>query len=176
MKRTGLKNADARATQQRRGFSRLESGQTGERDVVRLVRCPNCDSKLMRLPPQFPIYDIQCTRCLFRAQVKSVAGKPRDELFGGGYAIRERYKRTGGLPAPLIANFHWKERGVMRREVYFFPFLTDANIRRRRRSAESAHPGYREFNYFGLLGDQVARVRLLPKAVPATKTPGRRQK
>jgi len=116
----------------------------------------------MPLPPQFPIYDVQCTRCLFRAQVKTVGEKPRGVLFGAAFEIVERNKRTGQLPAPLIANFRWRSDGRWKQEIYFFPFLTQANVRSRRRSKDGARTGYREFNYVGLLAENVARVRLYP--------------
>ena len=42
----------------------------GEKVVVEKVPCPNCGKRLMPLPPNYPLYDLQCTGCLFRAQVK----------------------------------------------------------------------------------------------------------
>jgi len=47
------------------------TGRKGELDVIRLVRCPNCGKKLMPLPANYPMYDIQCTACTFRARVKT---------------------------------------------------------------------------------------------------------
>src|SRR3989338_6220458 len=48
-----------------------KAGDIGEGEVVQLVPCPNCGKELMRLPPNYPLYDIQCTGCSFRAQVRS---------------------------------------------------------------------------------------------------------
>jgi len=63
---------------------RKSRGDQGEDEVVQKVKCPNCRSKLMKLPPSFPLYDVQCTRCLFRAQIKSARCKPKNEIFGAG--------------------------------------------------------------------------------------------
>ena len=61
-----------------------ESGDKGERDIIQKVLCPNCNKKLMILPPNYPLYDVQCTACSFRAQVKTTNGKPRGVIFGAG--------------------------------------------------------------------------------------------
>ena len=45
-------------------------GDIGEKEVVDLVPCPNCKKSLMQLPSNYPLYDVQCEGCSFRAQVK----------------------------------------------------------------------------------------------------------
>jgi len=57
---------------------------------MRLVPCPNCAKKLMSLPKNFPLYDIQCTGCSFRAQVKTNNSKPKNEIFGAGWDIMSK--------------------------------------------------------------------------------------
>ena len=47
------------------------TGDQGEVDVVEKIVCPNCGKKMSQLPNSFPLYDLQCTACNFRAQVKS---------------------------------------------------------------------------------------------------------
>ena len=42
------------------------SGDAGELDVVEKVPCPNCGKKLMILPQNYPLYDVQCVGCNFR--------------------------------------------------------------------------------------------------------------
>jgi len=139
-----------------------ESGTKGEKDVVAAVGCPNCRSKLMLLPPGFPLFDVQCTRCMFRAQVKTVRAAPlKDQIFGAGWDVLEKTLKTGQLIPPLLLNFHWRDAaGDNRQEVYFYPFLTKDNVRKRQRSLTGLRPGYKEFNYVGLL--DVPQIRLYP--------------
>jgi len=141
-----------------------KSGKAGELAVVRVVPCPNCQSKLMLLPPGFPLFDVQCTRCMFRAQVKTVrrVAPPKDQIFGAGWDVLEKTLKTGQLIPPLILNFEWTDSktGEVRHEVYFYPFLTKDNVRKRERSEGGQRPGYKEFNYVGLLN--VPQMRLFP--------------
>jgi len=138
------------------------SGSDGELEVVKAVKCPNCRSSLMALPRGFPLFDVQCTRCLFRAQVKTARCPPRNEIFGAGWDVLEKNLKAGHLIPPLIVNSHWrKATGESQREVYFFPFLSTDNLRLRERSKNGKRPGYGEFNYVGLLSKNVPRMLLL---------------
>jgi hypothetical protein len=153
------------------------SGKAGELAVVDVVACPNCRSRLMQLPPGFPLFDVQCTRCMFRAQVKTVrSGPPKDQIFGAGWDVLEKTLKTGQLIPPLLLNFQWADGATRtrRQEVYFFPFLTKDNVRRRQRSEGGQRPGYREFNYVGLL--TLPHMRLFPPSLNAetSKTTARR--
>ena len=58
-----------------------ESGDDGEKEVCGFVPCPNCGKKLMLLPPNYPLYDVQCTGCSFRAQVKTNNTRPKAQIF-----------------------------------------------------------------------------------------------
>lgn len=140
-----------------------ESGTAGEIEVVEAIRCPNCRSPLMTLPPSFPLFDVQCTRCLFRAQVKTARCRPKAEIFGAGRDVLEKNCKAGHLVPPLIVNFQWVDKKTRRskRKVYFFPFLTLCNLRFRIRSPEGARPGYREFNYVNLFDENVPKMLLL---------------
>lgn len=62
--------------------SRKSIGDSGEKEVVDLVPCPNCAKKLMILSSNYPLYDVQCTGCSFRAQVKTNNTNPNPEIFG----------------------------------------------------------------------------------------------
>ncbi len=137
------------------------SGTTGERWVKRNVRCPHCHSKLMLLPQGFPLVDVQCTRCLFRAQVKTNRCKPKDQIFGAGWEILDRSLRAGQLIPPLLVYFEWsaKNSGNCRR-VIFYPFLTEDNIQRHKRPRSGRRPGYKQFNYIGLLQKTTPKVIL----------------
>src|SRR5436189_501349 len=132
---------------------RRANGDQGEAEVIKLVPCPNCESRLMKLPPSFPIYDVQCRRCLFRAQVKSAKCPPKGEVFGGGLDIMAHVKRAGALAPILITNFSWRIRGRIQQAIYLFPFIGAHNMRPRVRSQKGLRPGYREFNYVGLMDD-----------------------
>ena len=121
-------------------------GTAGERWVKRNVRCPSCHSKLILLPPGFPLVDVLCTSCLFRAQVKTNGCKPRDQIFGAGWEILDRSLKAGQLIPPLLVNYEWLDKGKKHHEVHFFPFLTRDNIQRHQRSRRD----YKQFNWVGL--------------------------
>ncbi|MEZ4103321.1 MAG: hypothetical protein R3B55_02045 [Candidatus Paceibacterota bacterium] len=105
------------------------NGDVGEQDVVDLVPCPNCGKKLMLLPKNYPLYDIQCTGCLFRAQVKTNGSKPKPIIFGAGWDIIEKVMRSGYMVPPLITNFKWKEKAIDRQEIRFYPFVPKVNLK-----------------------------------------------
>jgi len=145
------------------------SGTRGEQWVAKNIPCPNCDSSLMLLPVGFPLFDVQCSRCLFRAQVKANRCKPKDQIFGAGWEILDRTLRTGQLIPPLLVNYEWLDRstGKNRHEVHFFPFLTKANLSRHRRPRTGQRPGYKQFNYVGLLKPSTPQAVLFPKGAQA---------
>ena len=87
-----------------------DNGKKGEQEVVDLVLCPNCKKKLMLLPPNYPLCDIQCTGCQFRAQIKTANHKPSSVIRGAGWDIMEKVLKAGILPPLLILNFKWKEK------------------------------------------------------------------
>src|ERR1700752_1253001 len=100
------------------------SGDKGEREVIKLIKCPNCERKLMLLPKSYPLYDVQCTGCFFRAQVKTTSGsKPSDHIRGAGWDIIYKVLKAGALVPPLITNNKWKEKGKQRQEIRFYPFV-----------------------------------------------------
>jgi hypothetical protein len=142
------------------GIKSKQEGNKGETEVVKKVPCPNCGSKLMKLPVSYPLFDVQCTKCLFRAQIKTNNCKPKDQIFGAGWDIMDKNLRTGQLIPPLIVNFKWKEGQKQKRTVLFFPFLTKKNLRAKTRSQNGSRPGYREFNYIGLMSDNIAKIVL----------------
>ena len=71
-------------------MSNKKTGDKGEKEIVKLVKCPNCRKELMLLPTNYPLYDIQCTACQFRAQIKTNNWKPKSEVFGAGWDIMEK--------------------------------------------------------------------------------------
>ena len=126
------------------------AGDLGEREVVQMVPCPNCGKKLMQLPKNYPMYDVQCTGCSFRAQVKTNKSKPHDEIFGAGWDIVEKVMKAGFTVPPLIAHFKWTANGKIRRRIAFYPFIPRANLRKRQLSATARRANYKMFNYIGL--------------------------
>jgi len=130
--------------------SNKKAGNIGEKEIVELVPCPNCSKQLMQLPPNYPLYDLQCTGCSFRAQVKSNNSKPKDEIFGAGWEIMEKVLKSGFMIPPLIANFKWKEKGIMRQKIIFYPFIPKSNLKKRQLSPTARRANYKMFNYIGL--------------------------
>jgi len=130
--------------------SNKKAGNIGEKEIVELVPCPNCNKQLMQLPPNYPLYDLQCTGCSFRAQVKSNNSKPKDEIFGAGWEIMEKVLKSGFMIPPLIANFKWKEKGIMRQKIIFYPFIPKSNLKKRQLPPTARRANYKMFNYIGL--------------------------
>jgi len=126
------------------------AGDAGEKEIVKLIPCPNCGNKLMKLPRNYPLYDIQCTGCSFRAQVKTNNSKPKDEIFGAGWEIMDKVLKSGFMVPPLIANFKWKEAGKVKQTILFYPFVPRANLKMRQLSAEARRANYKMFNYVKL--------------------------
>lgn len=127
-----------------------QSGDAGEQEVVNLAQCPNCESKLMLLPPSFPLYDIQCTKCLFRAQVKTSSGKPSDTIRGAGWDIYEKVLKAGHLAPPLIVNYRWTDKDGEHHEIRFYPFIAKENVQKYTLAPTARRANYRMFNYVRL--------------------------
>lgn len=125
-------------------------GNDGEKEVIRLVFCPNCNKRLMALPPNYPLYDVQCTGCSFRAQVKTSNSKPKGIVFGAGWQIMDKVLKSGFITPSLIANFKWVERGRRKQEIRFYPFIPKRNLRKYRLSKKARRANYWMFTYIGL--------------------------
>ena len=138
-----------------------DSGEGGEKEIVALVPCPNCGKELMQLPKNYPLYDLQCTGCSFRAQVKTNNSKPKNEIFGAGWDIMEKVLKSGFMIPPLIANFKWIEKGVERHKVIFYPFIPKSHLKKRTLPSTARRANYKMFNYVGL--DKLANFILLEK-------------
>lgn len=122
------------------------NGDAGEQEVCDVVPCPNCNKKLMLLPPSYPLYDIQCTCCSFRAQVKTNQSKPKGEIFGAGWDIMDKVLKSGFIIPPLIANFKWKDQ----QEIRFYPFIPKKHLKKHQLSPNAQRANYKMFNYIGL--------------------------
>lgn len=127
-----------------------KAGDDGEQDVVDLVPCPNCQKPLMVLPPNYPLFDLQCTGCSFRAQVKTNNSKPKSVIFGAGWEIMDKVTKSGYMVPPLMANFKWEEKGEKHQEIIFYPFVPKVHLKKRQLSATARRANYKMFNYVGL--------------------------
>ncbi len=126
------------------------SGDTGEKEVVELVKCPNCLKRLMLLPPSYPLYDVQCTACSFRAQIKTNSCKPKSIVYGAGWEIIDKVLKSGYITPPLILNFKWSEKGENYQEIRFYPFIPKINLKKRFTTIKKSGRELWMFDYIGL--------------------------
>ena len=131
-------------------MSNKTTGTEGENNVCRLVPCPNCHKPLMTLPPNYPLFDLQCTGCSFRAQVKTVSGKPKNVLFGAGWDIMEKVLKSGYMIPPVFINFQWIDKLGKHQEIRFYPFVPKVNIRKYQLSPRAHRANYKMFHYTGM--------------------------
>jgi len=122
-------------------------GDEGEIEVTKLVKCPNCTKTLMLLPNGYPLYDIQCTACNFRAQIKTNNTKPHEIIRGAGWDIMEKVLKSGFLVPPLIVNFKWDEKNIEKQEIRFYPFIKKKNLKKYTANIKSRGRLYKMFNY-----------------------------
>ncbi len=125
-------------------------GDAGELEVVRKVPCPNCSKKLMCLPKNYPLYDVQCIGCSFRAQVKTNNAKPKAVIFGAGWDIMEKVLKSGFITPPLITNFKWSDKTGDHQEIRFYPFIPKKNLKMHKLSPTARRANYKMFNYVGI--------------------------
>lgn len=123
-----------------------EFGDKGEEDIVNLVPCPNCNKKLLKLPANYPLVDVQCTGCIFRAQVKTVNARPKAVIFGAGWDIMEKVLKSGYTIPPTFVNFKWEGH----QEIRFYPFIPKINIKKYQLSENAKRANYKMFHYTGL--------------------------
>ena len=122
------------------------TGDLGERDVVDKVCCPNCQKNLMLLPPNFPLVDIQCTACNFRAQIKTINSEPKDVVFGAGWEIMNKVLKSGYMVPQTFLNFKWKNH----QEIRFYPFIPRINLKNYVLSKKARRANYKMFHYIGM--------------------------
>ena len=126
------------------------AGDLGEQEIIEKIACPNCSKKLMGLPANYPLYDVQCVGCSFRAQVKTNQSKPKNVVFGAGWDIMEKVLKSGFITPPIFLNFRWQEKGKEKQEIRFYPFVPKANLRKYQLSPKARRANYKMFNYIGL--------------------------
>jgi len=131
-------------------MSTKENGDIGEREVIILVPCPNCGKRLMLLPAGFPMSDVQCEGCHFRAQIKTSNSKPKNVVYGSTWNITEKVLKAGYIMPPLFINFKWTEKGFTRQQIRFYPFVPRKNLRQRTLPESAKRAGLKMFDYIGL--------------------------
>lgn len=131
-------------------LSKRELGDIGEQEVCELIPCPNCSKQLVKLPKGFPMYDVQCSGCMFRSQVKTVKSKPKNTIFGAGWDIYEKVLKAGFLAPSLIVHFIWESDKGICREVRFYPLIAMGNIKKYQLSSSARRANYKMFKYVKL--------------------------
>jgi hypothetical protein len=104
----------------------------------------------MALPPNYPLCDVQCTGCSFRAQVKSNDKKPSSTVLGAGWQIMNKVLKAGYMTPPLFLNFKWVEKGKKRQEIRFYPFVPKKNLSNYKLSPTARRANYEMFTYVGM--------------------------
>ncbi|MFC1632921.1 DpnI domain-containing protein [Patescibacteria group bacterium] len=127
-----------------------QSGTQGEIEVTKQIPCLNCGKELMLLPPNYPLYDVQCTGCNFRAQVKTNKSKPKNIVFGAGWDIMDKILKSGFITPPLFVNFKWEEKGKKKQQIIYYPFIPKTHLRKYQLSKTARRANYKMFNYVGL--------------------------
>jgi hypothetical protein len=131
-------------------MSKAVSGSEAEKFIVDHVHCPSCESNLVLLPAGYPLYDVACTRCLLRAQVKRVLTKPRDRIRGASWDVMSHHIRTGHLVPPMFACFGWPGTASEPSTIWFFPFIPASNVTKRVLSERHQTPGRRMTEYVAM--------------------------
>lgn len=149
-------------------LTKKQVGTLGEKEVAKYVKCPNCLSTLILLPEGFPMYDVQCSRCLFRAQIKTVNSKPKSSIFGAGWDIYGKVMKAGYLAPQLIVNFRWKARnGGLNQEIRFYPFIAIGNIQKYKLSPTARRANYWMFKYVKL--DKIPFISMFSQHDPSAR-------
>ena len=142
-----MKNASKRTKKQ-------QVGDAGEKEIAKHAPCPNCGKQLKTFPKNYPLYDVQCEGCFFRAQVKTSESSPKSTVRGAGWDIISKVMKAGFLAPPLIVNFRWTHGSHQQSEILFFPFLTKKNMPHYELGVGHRQEGYKMFDY--------ARLKRLP--------------
>lgn len=104
----------------------------------------------MLLPPSYPLFDVQCEGCLFRAQIKTNQGKPKGIILGASWEVIDKVLKSGFLAPALILNFKWFQEGIGRQEIRFYPFIPRKNLKKRFTKIKKSGRELWMFNYIGL--------------------------
>jgi hypothetical protein len=137
-----------------------QTGDSGEKEIARKAPCPNCGKKLVRLPKNFPLYDVACEGCSFRAQVKTTISSPKSTVRGAGWDIIHKVLKAGFLAPPLIVDFKCEDRQRTESVILFFPFVAKNHMEHYSLGKHHRQKGYKMFNYVELT--KLPHFRLIP--------------
>jgi hypothetical protein len=96
------------------------------------------------------LFDVQCSGCSFRAQIKTMNSKPKAIIFGAGWDIMDKVLKSGFITPPLITNFKWVEKEIEKQEIRFYPFVPKKNLQKYRLSETARRANYWMFRYIDL--------------------------
>ena len=120
-------------------------GDAGEKEIAKHAPCPNCGKKLMVLPQNYPLYDVQCEGCSYRAQVKT--SKSKSTVRGAGWEIINKVLKAGFMSPPLIVNYKPLGR---EQQILFFPFVPREHLKKYNLSENHRQANYAMFDYRNL--------------------------
>jgi hypothetical protein len=150
--------------------SRQKNGDLGEIEITKKAPCPNCGKKLILLPLNSPLYDVQCEGCFFRAQIKTSLRSPHSTILGGGWDILHKVLKTGYAAPPLIVNFKCKVGKRTEPTILFFPFITKNHTEHYKLGKNHPQKGYPMFEYVKII--KLPHFRLnIPRKLWETGTP-----
>lgn len=104
----------------------------------------------MILPKHYPLYDIQCVGCIFRAQVKTGNHKPGNQIIGAGWDIIEKVLKSGFLVPPMITNYAWEDKEGQHQEIRFYPFVPKKHLKMHQLSPTARRANYKMFTYVNM--------------------------
>ncbi len=117
-------------------------GEIGEKEVCELVSCPNCGKKLIQLPKGYPLFDVQCSGCVFRAQVKTPGENFQQgiKIRGSGWDILDKALKVGMIIPPVIIN--------LKKEIRFYPYISKSAITKRLATIKQKNKEPRKYMMF----------------------------
>jgi|ERR1039458_3979989 hypothetical protein len=134
-----------------KAISNTESGERAVEFVLAQVKCPYCGKTLIDLPRATPVYDVACSRCEFRAQVKSVETRKRSRIRGASARPLAGLRLAGKLSPPLSVVWEWDGTVRSAAEISLFPLVPWSHLHERAPPANHAMmPGRLMVDYHDL--------------------------
>jgi DNA-directed RNA polymerase subunit RPC12/RpoP len=112
-------------------ISNTASGERAVEFVLAQVKCAYCEKALVDLPRATPVYDVACSRCEFRAQVKSVETHMRRRIRGASARPLAGLRLAGKSSPPLIVVWGWDGEARSAERVTLYPLVPWRHIRER---------------------------------------------
>lgn len=120
-------------------------GDLGEDFVAKNAPCPACGKTLTKLPESYPLFDLQCSACTFRCQVKATGKRPQKNILGAGWTIFNAALKTGQQVPPLVYVANLNEGPPI---VRFYPFIPRSHLEPRQPFPDGhKRESYLQFSY-----------------------------